>query len=125
MIPHGSPSGYSYYGCRCEKCRRTHAEYARAWQRKRFGFEPFVDAKPAKEMLSCLLGFGVQPGKIGAAMGKGHRGKPRLRCPKVKKATHDALSGLHWGLFMSHGAFRRHCRCEAPAWVLEELEKAA
>lgn len=124
-LQHGTRRGYTYYGCRCERCTREHTDYARAWQRKRFGFSPLVDAAPSRAMLACLLGFGVAPGRIGSAMGKNGRGKPRIRRPRVRASTAEGLARLHWGLWRTHGPFRRHCRCEVPARVLEELERAS
>jgi hypothetical protein len=32
-INHGTHSGYAYYGCRCDECKRAHAQYCH--QRKR------------------------------------------------------------------------------------------
>lgn len=29
VIPHGTPSGYQYHGCRCEKCREAEREAKR------------------------------------------------------------------------------------------------
>lgn len=28
-VPHGTHSGYSYHGCRCDVCKAAHAEYNR------------------------------------------------------------------------------------------------
>lgn len=30
-IPHGTTNGYRHFGCRCQKCRDAHREYARKY----------------------------------------------------------------------------------------------
>jgi hypothetical protein len=34
-VPHGTPSGYRNWGCRCEQCTLVRAAEARARQRKK------------------------------------------------------------------------------------------
>lgn len=124
-VPHGTNSGYTYHGCRCDLCRKAHADANKQYERKYKGRRPFVDSGPVEAQVRCLLAFGVGPGRISAAMGKAHRGRPRIRKPKVRATTADAIGRLHWGLWISHGPFRRHCHCETPMWVMHELERAS
>lgn len=35
LIPHGTHNGYLSYGCRCPDCREVHADYMRAWNKRR------------------------------------------------------------------------------------------
>jgi hypothetical protein len=39
FIPHGTSSGYSYHGCRCDECTRWRRNYARK-ERLRQGCKP-------------------------------------------------------------------------------------
>ena len=121
---HGTNSGYTYHRCRCEACREAHAEANRRDMRSRFGFRGLVDAGPAKEQIACLVSFGLPARRISKALGKAHQGVPRIRTEKVRAATEEAIAGLHWGLWRTHGPFRRHCRCEVPEEVAQWLESA-
>lgn len=127
MADHGTNSRYTYGGCRCQACKTAHASANKHYERRYKGRRPFVDGGPVRAQISCLLSFGVQAGRISKAMGKAHRGKPRIRTPQVRAQTADAIGDLHWGLWRSSGGgpFRRHCRCEVPDEVLDSLEQAS
>jgi len=34
LVPHGEISGYTYWGCRCEKCGRARRSYDRAYRQQ-------------------------------------------------------------------------------------------
>lgn len=64
---HGTNTGYSAHGCRCEPCRVAHREYVREWSRARsraaMGIEapyvPYIDNAEAAEHLKWLASVGV------------------------------------------------------------------
>lgn len=33
-VPHGTPSGFTYWHCRCADCRKARSEYRRAWAKR-------------------------------------------------------------------------------------------
>ena len=64
----------------------------------------------SETLRACLLAFGAAPDALGAALGT------------------LTIEELHWGTFLGRitgGPFRKHCRCEEPAWVREELRRVA
>jgi hypothetical protein len=53
-VPHGTASGYSYHGCRCDECRAAWARSKREWRARRRG-SPTTSYEGPNPALSRLL----------------------------------------------------------------------
>jgi hypothetical protein len=98
---HGTRTAY-VLGCRCERCRKAGAEGKR---RDRRNVRP-IDGSP-ETLRACLVSFGVVPERLTEAL--------RSR----------TIEDLHWYAFRASGELRKHCRCEPPREVAEELGEAS
>jgi hypothetical protein len=135
MKPHGDYVRYST-GCRCGACREAWRRHRKLYRKKlrsmglsdKRGDTMRVDAAKARRNVVCLLSFGVSRRRLAAAMAVNRsavqfieRGKSK----RVKRETEAAVEQLHWKLWLGHGGFRSHCRCEEmPEWVRTSWEAA-
>lgn len=102
---HGTHSAY-VAGCRCEECRRGHADYMADWSRRRaYGRLAYVDADLARARLAELLAMGYTRREICriAGLGRGwlktlerphwRTGKPVERCSRSNFEALMAVTG--------------------------------
>ena len=102
---HGTHSAY-VAGCRCEDCKRGHADYMADWSRRRaYGRLAYVDADLARARLAELLAMGYTRREICriAGLGRGwlktlerphwRTGKPVERCSRANFEALMAVTG--------------------------------
>jgi hypothetical protein len=75
-----------------------------------------------QELLACLKSFGISERQLSRAMYGQNRTLRILEGKSAEAKTKDMLEHLHWGLWRSHGPFRKHCKCELPTEILVYLE---
>ena len=102
---HGGITRYRK-GCRCEACRRANREQKRRDRAPYRGVARRIDGSP-ETLRACLVAFGVSEADLARAT----RERP----------VHEA----HWGAWRASGKLRKHCRCEAPREIAEELRRSA
>ncbi len=119
--PHATNGKYAA-GCRCEPCTWAHREYRRL-QQERLGRRT-KDGTAVRELLGCMVGFGVEEARIADLLGI-EGGRVRLLGDRVRASTARELARLHWGAWRASAEFRRDCRCPVPREVLESLERAS
>lgn len=89
--------------CRCEAC--VQAKYD-ADRERRLQSQIIRRSGPQHalyEIRSCLIAFGVSGSRLA-------------------EISVDDLEHHHWRLWRIHGPFRRHCRCDLPEEITNELE---
>jgi hypothetical protein len=65
---HGTHTRYKLDGCRCDPCYEAAIEYERQRRRKvHYGYQAFVDARPAAEHLRALMAAGMGWRRVAAA----------------------------------------------------------
>ena len=102
---HGTLARYRD-GCRCQECRWANNEKNRRDRAPYRGVTRPIDGSP-ETLGACLLAFGVRPEKLAEAL----RGR--------------TVEDLHWPLWLASGELRKHCRCEVPEWIAEELRRTS
>ena len=102
---HGTLSRYRN-GCRCDQCRWANREQKRHNRTPYRGVTRPIDGSP-ETLGACLLAFGVGPEKLDQAL--------------LAHTIEDA----HWGAWRTSGELRKHCRCEVPDRIAEELRRAS
>ncbi len=122
VAKHGTPSKYAA-GCRCRPCidGRNRARNEQLYRRG--VVSPRLDATVSRELLACMMAFGLTRNRLSVALGVAYK-TLELKRPTVIKRTAERIEGLHWGLFMRHGPFRRHCTCEWTVEVRDFMEAA-
>lgn len=75
---------------------------ARSWQ----DHGRSIDGSP-ETLQECLLAFGVSEDALARAL------------------RERTVESLHWGAWWASGELRKHCRCEVPREVAEELGRAS
>ncbi|QIN79632.1 hypothetical protein GBA65_15105 [Rubrobacter marinus] len=104
---HGTTTAYRQ-GCRCEACREGAREQERRYARPaKHGSAVRAIDGGTETLKACLLAFGVRPEKLAEAL------KER------------GVEDLHWPLWLASGELRKHCRCEAPREIAEEMREAS
>lgn len=118
---HGTASRYNY-GCRCKFCTRAKSDAGKERRHRLGGVRPDVPVEPLRELVECLVSFGVSKGRIAYAIGNQTRGLKILKGATAEAGTKDKLETLHWGLWRRHGPFRIHCGCAMPEEIRDKLE---
>ena len=102
---HGTLTRYRN-GCRCEPCKDASREQKRKDRRKWRDHSRAIDGRP-ETLRACLLAFGVSEADLARAL--------------AERGVED----LHWGAWRASGGLRKHCRCEVPDEIAEELRRAS
>ena len=92
---HGTNSGYSTHGCRCEPCTVAHRVHVREWsrakRRQELGIEAvrpaLIDNAEAAEHLEWLASVGIGVRVISAQTGCSTRTLWRIRTRQVERST--------------------------------------
>lgn len=58
-LVHGTPAGFSYYGCRCDACGEAYRAYCRARYKRRVGERVQVDQDALADLLHELAPDGL------------------------------------------------------------------
>lgn len=119
---HGTSSKYAA-GCRCRPCidGRNRARNENRWRKGEVS--PRLDAKASRELVACMMAFGLTRKRLSVALNVAYR-TVQLKRPTIIKRTAERIERLHWGLFVRHGPFRRHCQCEWTVEVRDFMEAA-
>ncbi len=122
VAKHGTESKYMA-GCRCRPCidGRNRARNERSYRKGEAS--PRVDAAVSRELVACMMAFGLTRPRLSVALNVAYR-TLQFKRPTIIRRTADRIEGLHWGLFMRHGPFRRHCQCEWTVEVRDFMEAA-
>lgn len=121
-VPHGTISKLLYGNYRGRPpSRKVRKDVARKLLALGPADAHLHDAEPTWRMIDELVEFGLPKSRIARALGK--RG-PGLQISKdlVSDATQDAVSRLHWWVYLVAPSFRLSCRCVPPVDVRESLE---
>jgi hypothetical protein len=59
-VNHGTLTGYSAHGCRCDPCKAAAAKASKSWRRDKYlGVVKLVDAQPLKDHVEMLMASGM------------------------------------------------------------------
>lgn len=90
---HGTRTGYSTHGCKCDKCRTFNTQEQRKVRRlQAFGrYDKFVPAKEVRDILLILQGAGVTLGQVAIETGLTRYGLTLIAEGKTSRALRTTL----------------------------------
>lgn len=99
---HGTRSMYTYYRCRCDRCRTANSAYTGRWEKRRREPRPLVPAAESRRRLEELRDIGVLQADVARMLGYKNHYLPFMRNQFITERNAERVRVVHALLMRQH-----------------------